>query len=87
MAVKYGQLVEFTKKMEKLNEKQKEDFLESCCKKLAARLLQKVTERTKPGNYSKEIEVTRSSSSAGLPIFSFIELYNKLSKRSFIFKA
>ena len=56
MAVKYGQLVEFTKKIEKLNEKQKEDFLESCCKKLAARLLQKVTERTKPGNYSKEIE-------------------------------
>ena len=58
MAVKYGQLVEFTKKIEKLNEKQKEDFLESCCKELASRLLQKVTERTKPGNYSKEIEVT-----------------------------
>lgn len=58
MAVKYGQLVEFTKKIEKLNEKQKEDFLESCCKELASRLLQKVTERTKPGDYSKEIEVT-----------------------------
>lgn len=51
MAVKYGQLVEFTKKIEKLNEKQKEDFLESCCKELAARLLRKVIKRTPVGVY------------------------------------
>ena len=51
MAVKYGQLVEFTKKIEKLNEKQKEEFLESCCKELAARLLQKVIKRTPVGVY------------------------------------
>lgn len=37
MAVKYGQLVEFTKKIEKLNEKQKEEFLESCCKELGSK--------------------------------------------------
>lgn len=51
MAVKYGQLLKFTEQIEKLNEKQKEEFLESCCKELAARLLQKVIKRTPVGVY------------------------------------
>ena len=46
MGANYKQLTEFTKKIEKLNGEQKEDFLESCCKELAARLLAKVVKRT-----------------------------------------
>lgn len=46
MSANYKQLAEFTKKIEKLNNEQKEQFLESCCKELAARLLAKVVKRT-----------------------------------------
>lgn len=46
MSANYKQLTEFTKKIEKLNNQQKEEFLESCCKELAARLLAKVIKRT-----------------------------------------
>ena len=46
MSANYKQLAEFQKKIEKLNDQQKEQFLESCCKELAARLLAKVIKRT-----------------------------------------
>lgn len=58
MSVKYKELEDFTRKIEDLNKQQKEEFMKACCKELAARLLEKVIKRTKPGNYSKEIEVT-----------------------------
>lgn len=46
MSANYKQLTDFTKKIEKLNNQQKEEFLEACCKELAARLLAKVIKRT-----------------------------------------
>lgn len=46
MSASYKQLTEFTKKIEKLNDQQKDEFLQSCCKELAARLLTKVIKRT-----------------------------------------
>lgn len=46
MGADFKQLTEFTKNIEKLNDQQKEEFLESCCKELAARLLAKVVKRT-----------------------------------------
>ena len=46
MSANYKQLAEFSKKIEKLNGEQKQQFLESCCKELAARLLRKVIKRT-----------------------------------------
>ena len=46
MSANYKQLAAFTKKIERLNNTQKEEFLESCCKELAARLLAKVIKRT-----------------------------------------
>lgn len=46
MSANYKQLIDFQNKLEKLNDQQKEEFLESCCKELAARLLAKVVKRT-----------------------------------------
>ena len=46
MSANCKELVEFRKNIEKLNKEQKEEFLESCCKELAARLLAKVIKRT-----------------------------------------
>lgn len=46
MSANCKKLVEFRKNIETLNERQKEEFLESCCKELAARLLAKVIKRT-----------------------------------------
>lgn len=46
MGADFKQLTEFTRNLEKLNDQQKEQFLESCCKELAARLLVKVIKRT-----------------------------------------
>lgn len=54
MSANYKQLTDFTKKIEKLNNQQKEEFLEACCKELAARLLAKVIKRTPVGDYSGE---------------------------------
>ena len=47
MGANYKQLAKFTKDIEKLNASQKEEFLESCCKELAARLLRGVISKTK----------------------------------------
>lgn len=49
MSANYKQLTDFTKKIEKLNNQQKEEFLEACCKELAARLLAMVIKRTPVG--------------------------------------
>lgn len=46
MAANYSQLLKFQEKLEKLNDRQKDEFFESCCKELAARLLAKVIKRT-----------------------------------------
>ena len=47
MSADFKQLTKFTENIEKLNNQQKEQFLESCCKELAARLLAKVVKNTK----------------------------------------
>lgn len=47
MSANYKQLTKFQKQIEQLNKEQKEQFLESCCKELAARLLRKVIKNTK----------------------------------------
>lgn len=44
----FKELTKFAENIEKLNDQQKEEFLESCCKELAARLLAKVIKRTEP---------------------------------------
>ncbi len=46
MGAKYKQLEEFSKKVERLNNEQREEFIEACCKELAARLLAKAIKRT-----------------------------------------
>ena len=46
MSANYKQLAKFAKDIEQLNATQKEQFLEACCKELAARLLQKVINNT-----------------------------------------
>lgn len=46
MSANYKQLSKFAKDIERLNAQQKEEFLESCCKELAARLLQDVINNT-----------------------------------------
>lgn len=49
-------LKEFQDKLNRLQDP--DEFVESCAKELAARLLAKVIKRTPVGDYSKEIEVT-----------------------------
>ena len=66
MSANYKQLEQFTKNLEKLNEQQKDQFLQSCAKELAARLLAKVIKRTPVGKKpkmqgSKTIKVQGSS--------------------------
>lgn len=46
MGANYKQLEKFTKDLEKLNSQQKDEFMQACCKELAARLLAKVVKRT-----------------------------------------
>jgi hypothetical protein len=46
MSADYKQLSKFAKDLERLNSTQKEEFLQACCKELAARLLQKVIRKT-----------------------------------------
>lgn len=46
MSADYKQLTKFQKQIEQLNNEQKQQFLEACCKELAARLLAKVVKRT-----------------------------------------
>ena len=53
MSADYKQLTDFTDKIEKLNNEQRDKFLEDCCKELAARLLAKVIKRTPVGSKPK----------------------------------
>ena len=46
MGANYKQLTKFADNINKLNNQQKQQFLEACCKELAARLLAKVIKRT-----------------------------------------
>lgn len=46
MSANYKQLAKFSKDIDRLNTTQREEFLEACCKELAARLLQKVINNT-----------------------------------------
>lgn len=46
VSANYKQLTKFQKQIEQLNNTQKQQFLEACCKELAARLLRKVVKRT-----------------------------------------
>ena len=55
MSVKYKEFQDFTKKVEELNRVKKEEFLEACCKELAARLLAKVIKRTPVGVYEEKV--------------------------------
>ncbi len=45
-------LKDFAKKLERLNNQQRNDFFNECAKELAARLLRKVVKRTPVGDYS-----------------------------------
>lgn len=53
MSADYKQLTKFQDKIDKLNNEQKQQFLEACCKELAARLLRKVIKRTPVGKAPK----------------------------------
>ena len=46
MSADYRQLTRFSDQINRLNNEQKQQFLEACCKELAARLLAKVIKRT-----------------------------------------
>ena len=57
--LRYGELEKLKKQIEQFGEpEQVNQFLTSCAKELAARLLAKVIKRTPVGDYSTEIEVT-----------------------------
>ncbi len=47
----FREFKEFSKKVEKLSNKQVDEFISACAKELAARLLREVTKRTPVGNY------------------------------------
>lgn len=50
---KFNDLKKFQEKLNKLNEKEVNAFIESCAKEIAARLLAKVIKRTPVGEYPK----------------------------------
>ena len=52
MGANFKGLIKFSEQLEQLNGEQKEQFIESCCKELAARLLAKVIKRTPVGEKS-----------------------------------
>lgn len=52
MGAKYGQLIKFSNDLKRLNDVQREQYLESCVKEVAARLLAKVIKRTPVGIYT-----------------------------------
>ena len=65
MSANYKQLAQFANDIKKLNDTQKQEFLEACCKELAARLLRDVINNTpvgsKPKVGVKSAKVTGSS--------------------------
>lgn len=66
MSANYRQLTEFQRNIERLNNEQKEQFLQSCCKELAARLLAKVIKRTPVGKKPKaEVKTVKVIGASG----------------------
>lgn len=65
MGANYRGLREFQRTIERLNNQQKEEFYQACCKELAARLLTKVIKRTpvgkKPTINTKTVKVKGES--------------------------
>lgn len=51
MGAKYSQLVRFSNNLKRLNDVQREEYIEGCIKEIAARLLAKVIKRTPVGIY------------------------------------
>ncbi|WP_307745970.1 HK97 gp10 family phage protein [uncultured Phascolarctobacterium sp.] len=52
MGANYSQLVEFSNKLKRLNDVQREQYIEGAIKEIAARLLAKVIKRTPVGIYN-----------------------------------
>lgn len=52
MGAKYSQLIEFSNKLKRLNDVQREQYIEGAIKEIAARLLAKVIKRTPVGVYN-----------------------------------
>lgn len=65
MSANYKDLIKFSDKIEKLNSQKKEQFLESCCKELAARLLAKVIKRSGPERFKNSTGTLRRGWTAG----------------------
>lgn len=53
-----SQLKKFRDSFEKMGEKESDEFMESCAKELAARLLRKVVKRTPVGQYGGQVDFT-----------------------------
>lgn len=58
--VEFGQLKQFQKELEQIQQKELDAFLTSCTKDLAARLLAQVIKRTPTGNYSGDAYITKT---------------------------
>ncbi len=58
--VEFGQLKEFQKQLEQIQQKELDAFLTSCTKELAARLLAQVIKRTPVGDYSGDAYISKS---------------------------
>ena len=58
--VEFGQLKEFQKQLEQIQQKELDVFLTSCTKELAARLLAQVIKRTPVGDYSGDAYISKS---------------------------
>lgn len=65
MGANYRELMKFSDQIEQLNDQQKEQFLESCCKELAARLLAKVVKRSGPERFKNSTGNFRRGWTAG----------------------
>ena len=57
--VEFGQLKEFQKQLEQIQQKELDAFLTSCTKELAARLLAQVIKRTPVGDYSGDAYISK----------------------------
>ena len=58
--VEFGQLKQFQKELEQIQQKELDVFLTSCTKELAARLLAQVIKRTPVGDYSGDAYISKS---------------------------
>lgn len=65
MGANFKELVQFTKQVEQLNNEKKDEFLESCCKELAARLLAKVIKNSGPERFKESTGTFRRGWTGG----------------------